>query len=120
MQTTVIAIGPVDEDGQYGATMTVQPVVQPVAKRGQVINEGASRRPLVGRTHDAADEERKSAMRAFFRTAQAESLDTSPCSAERMRRELSIFLGRWIESRRQISAGEWYEAQTALMVNLAW
>jgi len=110
-------IGPIDDDGQYG-TVTMPAVA---AKRGQVIPEGsAPRQPMQSRIHDARDEERKSAMRAFFKTAQELGLVTSPCAAERMRRELSMFLGRWIESRRQISAGEWYNAQEALYLNLAW
>jgi hypothetical protein len=46
MQTASRNVGPVDEDGEYGVSVTVQPVaVAPVAKRGQVIPEGATRRP---------------------------------------------------------------------------
>ncbi len=68
----------------------------------------------------AARECRVRAMRAFFRTAQAEELETSPCAAERMRREISYALNRWIESRRQVATGEWIELQTRLLIDLAW
>jgi len=115
-------VGPIDVEDEYGGTVTLAPlVVQPVeVRRGQVIPEGKSRGETKSRTHDAADEERKSAMRAFFRTAGAEGLDTSPCSAERMRREIAIWLGRPLASRRDVATGEWIELQTALLVSLAW
>jgi hypothetical protein len=94
------------------------------AKRGQVIPEGSARSSVncgktPNRTHDAADEERKSAMRGFFRMACAEGLDCK--DAERMRREISHFLGRWVESRRDVRTGEWLELQTAAWCGLlAW
>jgi len=96
---------PIDVDGEFGTFRLAPAVVQPVARHGQVIPEGSGNRgELKSRTHDAADEERKSAMRAFFRTACAEGLDCK--AAERMRRE--------------IATGEWIELQTALLVSLAW
>jgi hypothetical protein len=93
---------------------------QKTARRGQVIPEGSGNcGTMVNRTHDAADEERKSAMRAFFRTACGEGLDCK--AAERMRREISYFLGRWVESRRNVTAAEWWELQTAVWCGLlAW
>jgi hypothetical protein len=121
MQTAVKGnIGPIDVDAEDGGTVTLPAVEgKPSAKRGQVIPEGSERRPLVGKIHDAADEERKSAMRSFFRTACAEGLDCK--AADRMRREISHFLGRWVESRRDIATGEWLELQTAAWCGLlAW
>jgi hypothetical protein len=120
MQTASRNVGPVDEDGEYGVSVTVQPVaVAPVAKRGQVIPEGATRRPMSSKCIDAADAERKSAMRAFFRTCCAEGLDCK--AAERMRREISYALGRPCYSRRDVATGEWIELQTMVWLGrLAW
>jgi len=121
MQATAVRasggnIGPIDIDGEYG-TVTLPAVVG--GKRGQVIAEGATRKPMVSKIHDAADVERRTALKRFFREANAEGLDTS--DARRMREALSVFLGRWVESRRQLSAGEWSEASAALFCGqLAW
>ncbi len=83
------SVGPIDVDGDIGGTVTLPPVV---GTRSQVIAEDSGRGGAVkGRIHDAADEERKSAMRAFFRTACAEGLDCK--AAERMRREIRIGWG---------------------------
>ncbi len=103
------SIGPIDVDDEYGGTVTLPAVVG----EGIARNGGSNRR-----IHDAADEERKSAMRAFFKTACAEGLDCK--AADRMRREISYWLGRPIYSRRDVRAGEWIELQTALLVSLAW
>ncbi len=93
--------------------------MQATAVRGQVIPEGSTQQPMVSKIHDAADEERKAAMRAFFRSACAEGLDCK--ASERMRREISHFLGRWIYSRKQVATGEWIELQTAAWCGrLAW
>jgi hypothetical protein len=124
MQTATRAnsgnIAEIDIDGEFG-TVTLPAVVGKPAtgKRGQVIPEGSSNRPLVSRIIDAQDEERKAAMRAFFRTACAEGLDCK--ASERMRREISHFLGRWIYSRKDVRTGEWIELQTAAWCGLlAW
>jgi hypothetical protein len=109
-------IGPIDIDGEFG-TVTLPAVVG--SKRGQVIPEGSTPKPMASKIHDAADEERKSAMRAFFRTACAEGLDCK--ASERMRREISYWLKRPVYSRRDVATGEWLELQTAVWCGLvAW
>jgi hypothetical protein len=119
MQTASRNVGPVDVEDEYGATRTVQPVVQPQTKRGQVIPEGATRRPMVSRTVDARDAERRTALKRFFRLAAQEGLDTS--DAHRMRQALGFFLGRPVYSRRELSAGQWSECEAALWCGLlAW
>ncbi len=115
MQTAVKAIGPIDIEDAYGATRTVQPV----AKRGQVVNEGATRRPMVSKCIDPADAERKTALKRFFRLASAEGLDTA--DAHRMRQALGYFLGRCVYSRAHLSSGEWSECEAGLWCGLlAW
>jgi hypothetical protein len=74
---------------------------------------------MVSKCIDAVDAERKSAMRAFFRTCCAEGLDCK--AAERMRREISYALGRPCYSRRDVATGEWIELQTMVWLGrLAW
>jgi len=91
------------------------------SKRGQVVDEGSECRPLVSRIHDAADEERKSAMRGFYFQAAKAGLDCTARASERMRRELSYALGRWIYSRAEVSTGEFLNLQALVEIGrLAW
>lgn len=114
-------IAPIDVDDEYGATATLAPVAvaAPVLRRGQVIAEAGRRSAMVSRIHDAADVERKSALKRFFRLASAEGLDTA--DAHRMRQALGYFLGRCVYSRADLSAGELAECEAGLWVGLlAW
>ena len=98
--------------------MTEQKTAQ-AARRGQVVAEGARRGTTPNRTHDAADVERRTALKRFFRLASAEGLDTN--DAQRMREALAYQLGRPVYSRRELSAGQWAECEAALWVgHLAW
>jgi hypothetical protein len=59
------------------------------------------------------------AMKAFFRAAQADGMDTK--DADGMRAALAGYLGRMVQSRRDLSAGEWREATAGIeCCILAW
>ena len=76
---------------------------------------------MVSRIHDAADEERKSAMRGFYFQAAKAGLDCTARAAERMRREMSYALKRPIYSRREVSTGEFLNLQAMVEIGrLAW
>ncbi len=62
---------------------------------------------------------RVGAMRGFFKAAQADGRDTK--NADGMRAALAGYLGRMVNSRRDLSAGEWSEATAGLEMGLlAW
>jgi hypothetical protein len=59
------------------------------------------------------------AMKAFFKAAQADGMDTK--DADGMRAALADYLGRMVNSRRDLSAGEWCEATEGInCLLLAW
>lgn len=68
---------------------------------------------------DALNECRVKAMRAFYRVAKADGLDTA--NVEGMKAAFAQYLGRCIPSRRTMSAGEWRECAAGIEVCLlAW
>jgi hypothetical protein len=68
---------------------------------------------------DAANACRVSAMKAFFKAAQSDGMDTK--NADGMRAALAGYLGRVVNSRRDLSAGEWREAAAGVeCCLLAW
>lgn len=68
---------------------------------------------------DALNICRVRAMRAFYRTAKADGMDTK--DADGMRAALAGYLGRMVKSRRDLSAGEWRECAVGIEVCLlAW
>jgi hypothetical protein len=59
------------------------------------------------------------AMREFFRAAKKDGLNTE--DADGMRAALADYLGRMVNSRRDLSAGEWCEATEGInCLLLAW
>jgi hypothetical protein len=68
---------------------------------------------------DALNECRVRAMKAFFKAAQADGMDTK--DVDGMRAALAGYLGRMVKSRRDLSAGEWRECAAGIEVCLlAW
>jgi hypothetical protein len=68
---------------------------------------------------DALNVCRVRAMKAFWKAAQADGMDTK--DADGMRAALSGYLGRMVNSRRDLSAGEWREAAAGIeFCLLAW
>ncbi len=65
---------------------------------------------------DALNVCRVRAMKAFFKAAQADGMDTK--AADGMRAALAGYLGRMVNSRRDLSAGEWAEATCGLEMGL--
>ena len=112
-------VAPIDTEDEYGGTVTIEtPAVHQAPAVVQPLEEmPLEREPEVAPVETSAGREcRVRAMRAFFKLAKESGLDVE--DAHRMRQALAYFLGQPVYSRRDLSAGQWREAEAGLWVGL--